>query len=448
MQNNIILRADSYKYSHFKLFPKGTINNYSYVEARKVAEDFPYTEEMVFFGLQAFIDEYLRNPITVFDIGYAKKLIEAHGLPFNEEDWNIIVKEYGGYLPLKIDALPEGSIADIGEPLCQVRAADSRFAWLASFIETAMLRAIWYPSTVATLSRSVKKNIKMYLDYTADDTAAELPFKLHDFGARGVSSSESAMLGGLGHLVNFMGTDTVEALVGAQLYYGATGPVGFSIPASEHSTITSWGKNGEFDAFDNMVEQYSDQPLIACVSDSFDIYAACADKWPRLKDKLEQNGTMLVVRPDSGDPVAVVSDIIEILGKYFGYELNSKNFKVLNGVRIIQGDGVNPVTINQILHNLKTAGWSASNIAFGMGGALLQKVNRDSLGFAQKTCAIEVDDGEGNCDVLPVYKQPVGSDFKKSKAGVQSNMRWVCKFQNGQSFNRQNFDEVRKNAEV
>ena len=443
-KNNIILRADSYKYSHFKLFPKGVTNNYSYVEARKVDEDFPHTEDMVFFGLQAYIKEYLVTPITKRDVEEAQELIEAHGLPFNYNDWMTIVNEYDGYLPLLIHALPEGSVAKIGEPLCQVQATDDRFAWLASFVETSMLRSIWYPSTVATLSRSVKKNIKMFLDYTTDDTEAELGFKLHDFGARGVSSAESAMLGGLGHLVNFMGTDTVEALVGAKRYYDADGPVGFSIPASEHSTITSWGKDGEFDAFSNMVDQYADAPIMACVSDSYNIYEACADKWPRLKDKLERNGTMLVVRPDSGDPVQVVSDIIEILGSNFGYSVNSKCFKVLDGVRIIQGDGVNPDSIYKILSNLKNAGWSASNIAFGMGGALLQKVNRDSLGFAQKTCAICIGDG----DLVDVYKQPVGSEFKKSKAGIQWNPKWEVKFNTGVIKNCQTFDEVRKNAEV
>ena len=379
----------------------------------------------------------------------------------------IIVDEYDGFLPLEIKALPEGSIIKPHTMMSCVVATDDRFAWLASFIETQMIRAIWYPTTVATVSREAKKIIRRYLNRTSDDPQGQIPFKLHDFGARGTSSGESASIGGLAHLVNFMGTDTVEALPYAMEYYKAEGPVGFSIPASEHSAITSWGREYELDAYKNMIEVYGkDYKLIACVSDSYNIFNSVEKLWPALKDILIEEGITLVVRPDSGDPVEVTGEIIEILGEKFGYTVNSKGFKVLNTVRIIQGDGVNLKSIEAILDNFWELHWSADNIAFGMGGALLQKVNRDTLKFAQKTSAIEVD-GKW----IDVYKEPVNEPFKKSKKGRQITYKLLddtfetmrldeaphdhvvgdamqVVYRNGKAYNELSFDEVRKNAEV
>ena len=462
---NLILACDSYKFSHFQLFPEGTTHNNSYIESRGVDEHsgLPRDSEIVFFGLQAYIKEYLTTPITKENVDEAEKLITAHGLPFNREDWMTIVNEFNGYLPIMIEALPEGTPVKPGVAMVQVRNTDRRFAWLASFMETAILRAVWYPSTVATLSRETKKIIKHFMEDTCDTTDG-LPFKLHDFGARGVSSSETAMLGGMAHLVNFMGSDTVEALVGAIRYYGAEGPVGFSIPASEHSTITSWGKENEVKAYENMLDKFAKPgAIIACVSDSYNIYNAVENLWPSLKDKIVESGVTLVIRPDSGDPVSVVSKITRTLSEKFGYKVNSKGYKVLDNVRVIQGDGIDITSLKSILFALKMHDFSAENIAFGMGGGLLQKVNRDTLKFAMKTNAIRKDSGEW----IDVFKQPVGSEFKKSKAGVlntiydengelvtirasntdtTSMLKTV--FANGNLMNDITFDEVRVNAEV
>jgi nicotinamide phosphoribosyltransferase len=461
---NLILQADSYKYSHFQLFPEGTEINNSYIESRGVdnTSGLPANTEIVFFGLQAYIQEYLTKPVTMNDVDEAEKLITAHGLPFNRSDWEIIVNEFDGYLPIYIEALPEGTVVKPGVAMVQVRNTDPRFAWLASFMETAILRAVWYPSTVATLSREAKKIIKKFLVDTADNTDG-LPFKLHDFGARGTSSSETAMLGGMAHLVNFMGTDTVEALVGAIRYYGADGPVGYSIPASEHSTITSWGRENEVKAYENMLDKFAKpDAIIACVSDSYNIYNAVENLWPSLKDKIVESGVTLVIRPDSGDPVTVVTEITETLSQKFGYTTNSKGYKVLNNVRVIQGDGIDITSLRSILYGLMSKGFSADNIAFGMGGGLLQKVNRDTLKFAMKTNAIR-NDGKW----IDVYKQPIGSEFKKSKAGILKTVNrngefitvraseaddelnsMLTVFINGNIPTPYTFDQVRANAEV
>ena len=236
---NPILNSDSYKASHHLQYPPTTEIVSSYVESR--GGDYPL---VLFFGLQAFIKAYLSQPITTADIDEAAALLEQHGEPFNREGWAHIVRAHGGRMPLEIQALPEGSVAPTHTAVVQVRNTDPQCAWLTSYVETALLRAVWYPSTVATLSWHARQLIRRYLEATGDDATidATLPFKLHDFGARGVSSAESAELGGMAHLVSFHGTDTVAALIAARRWYGAGNGglvAGFSIPAAEHSTITS-----------------------------------------------------------------------------------------------------------------------------------------------------------------------------------------------------------------
>jgi nicotinamide phosphoribosyltransferase len=406
-----ITRTDSYKFSQFAQYRKGTTHISSYIESRGGET------ESVFFGLQAFIKDYMMNPITMKDVNRAEKIVTAHGLPFNREGWEIIVNEYDGKLPVEIQAIPEGTVMETHNVQVQVVNTDPRLWWLTSYLETALLRAVWYPSTVATKSRKMKKVIAKYLNETSDvPVMDQLMFKLHDFGARGASSSETAMLGGMGHLINFMGTDTFEAVEGVMAYYNTDEVVGFSIPASEHSTITSWGRENEVKAYENMLDTFGGPgKLVACVSDSFDIYAATRDLWGGvLKDKVLAMGGTLVVRPDSGDPETVPVEIIEILAEKFGFTINSKGYKVLpSSVRVIQGDGINEDSLPRILANLKAAGFSADNIAFGMGGGLLQAWNRDTLKYAMKASALRFNEGEW----IGFSKDPVTDHGKRSKEG-------------------------------
>jgi len=406
-----ITHTDSYKFSQWMQYPEGTTHINSYVESRGGEN------ESVFFGLQAFIKDYLMNPVMMKDVDRAERIVTAHGLPFNRAGWEIIVNEYDGKLPLEIQAVPEGTVMETHNVQVQVVNTDPRLFWLTSYIETALLRGVWYPSTVATKSRKMKKIIAKYLHETSDvPVMDQLMFKLHDFGARGASSCETAILGGMGHLVNFMGTDTFEALEGVMAYYNTDEVVGFSIPASEHSTITSWGRDNEAAAFENMIDRFAGEGKIyACVSDSYDIYAATRDLWgTKLKDKVIAAGGTLVIRPDSGDPVTTPIEIIEILAEKFGHTVNSKGFKVLpSHVRVIQGDGINENTLPEILKLLKMRGFSADNIAFGMGGGLLQAWNRDTLKYAMKASAIRIDNGEW----IGFSKDPVTDHGKRSKEG-------------------------------
>jgi nicotinamide phosphoribosyltransferase len=356
--------------------------------------------------------------VTREKIDEAKDLFAQHFPPgstntFNLEGWEYILEKHGGVLPVKINAVPEGTVVPTKNVLMTVENTDPHCYWLVNYLETFLVQ-VWYPMTVCTNSYFQKHLIKRYLEETGEEGClAGLGFKLHDFGFRGSSSVESSGLGASAHLVNFMGTDTVSGLVIPRKFYGETGCAGFSIPASEHSTITSWGRENEVEAMRNMLEKYPTGP-VACVSDSFDIYNACTNLWGgELKEKVMEREGFLVVRPDSGEPKEIVLKCCELLGEKFGTKVNSKGFKILDDhVRIIQGDGVSYETIGEILAVLKENGWSADNTAFGSGGALLQRLDRDTQKCAFKCCHIEI--GEEHRDV---YKEPITDPGKKSKKG-------------------------------
>lgn len=404
---NPILRTDSYKTSHFCQYPPGTTRVSSYIEPRG-----GLFEDAVFFGLQAFIKEYLLAPITAKDVTTAAEIFNAHGVPFNAAGWDRIVTKHNGYLPLEISAVPEGTVMPPGNVQVQVFNTDPELPWLTSYIETALLRAIWYPSTVASLSRRMKQFIYQGLLQTSDDPDGQLPFKLHDFGARGATCSEAAMLGGMGHLVNFMGTDTVESLIGARRYYGAD-MAGFSIPATEHSTMTSWGRAREEDAYRNLLDQ-NPTGLVACVSDSYNIFKAVETMWGgSLKERVENRAGTLVVRPDSGNPTEMPLDIIELLMEKFGYTENRKGFRVLpDCIRVIQGDGMDEQSLPRLIQNAIDRGISVDNFAMGMGGGLLQKLDRDTMKYAMKANAVEIDGTWHD-----VFKDPITDQGKRSKKG-------------------------------
>jgi len=403
---SLILDTDSYKASHWKQYPPGLTHNYSYFESRGGDYD-----NVVFFGLQYYLKEYLTRPITKDDVEQAAALFASHGEPFNKDGWMKVVEKHKGFLPIKIKAVPEGTIVPTGNILMSVESTDPELAWVSSYIETLLSR-VWYPSTVATRSWACKQIIKRYLDKNSDDPEGQIKFKLHDFGSRGSTSAESAAIGGAAHLVNFLGTDTVVALSFLQKYYGAK-MAGFSIPAAEHSTITAWGKEGEVKAYENMIKQYGDGGMFACVSDSYNIYNACRDIWgEKLRRQVQEMNATLVVRPDSGDPVSVVCSVIDILAEKFGTSLNYKGYKVLKNVRIIQGDGMNQDQIQQVYHAIDQKGYSADNLAVGMGGGLLQSLNRDTCKFAYKTSYMEID-GRG----VDIYKDPITDKGKQSKRG-------------------------------
>lgn len=408
---NLILDTDSYKFTHHLQYPPGTREVSSYIEARGGA-----WPAVVFFGLQAFLQAYWTRPLTRADVDAAEALALAHIGVFNRHGWMHIVEQHGGYLPVEIEAVPEGSVLPLQRPLLQIRNTDAAAYWLPGHLETALLRAVWYPSTVASLSFACRGILQRYLAETAD-TLDALPFQLHDFGARGVSSEASAALGGAAHLLNFQGTDTVSALRLLQRHYHEP-LAGYSIPASEHSTMTSWGRAGESAAYAQMLDRFAAPGrVLAIVADSYDLWNAIDQHFgAELKARIVESGGRLVIRPDSGDPVAVLPRVIEQLMQRFGHRLNGRGYRVLpDCIRVIYGDGITLESLPRVLEALKQQGLSSENAAFGMGGGLLQKLDRDTLKWAMKACEVVV--GEERREIC---KQPATDPGKGSRAGRQA----------------------------
>jgi len=419
-EENIILLADAYKYSHHKLYYPGTNKIYSYFESRGGEYN-----ETVFFGLQYFLKHYLEGKvITKEKIDAAEKImLQVFGRNdvFDRTKFEYILREHGGKLPVQIKAVPEGTSIPVSNVLMTIENTDPECFWLSNFLETLLVQ-LWYPCTVATLSGEIRKIVENYFEETASENASgAIDFVLNDFGFRGVSSVESAGIGGAAHLINFNGSDNIAGSVLAKNYYNTENVYGMSIPATEHSICTLLGEEGEIDMFKHVLKTFP-TGVVACVSDSFDIFRACSEYWgSELKETILKRDGVLVIRPDSGDPVLTLLRVFDILFEKFGFTVNKKGYRVLPPqVRVIQGDGVNINSIRTIYTALKQDGISAENLVLGMGGALLQKVDRDTQKFAFKCSYAEIDG-----DPVDVQKHPLEMDehgrltqsFKKSKAG-------------------------------
>lgn len=418
---NPLTWMDGYKFSQWKQYPLGTKHLLSYIEARFGAKhvDIP-------FFLQPFLKEFMTRPLTHRHIDLQKAFNAKYGAPFNEEGYRRVVNEFGGRWPVEIKALPEGMIVPPGVPMVYVQETHPDFAWLVSPFETAMLRAVWYMTTVGAVSLSVQKTIRRYLTETSDLEGEALEgtmkYMLNDFGARGATGHEGAMLGGMAHLLTgAMGTDTTEAVDGLRIYYHQeAGTGGGTIPASEHSTATSFGLSPEEEiAFnDHMIEQFGDGPIFASVIDSVDAHRNLAEHWGGANiERVRAMNARVVLRPDSGVPEEEAVSALQILWERFGGTVNSKGCRVLDPkVRIIYGDGINEESIIRICSAVKAAEFSLENMAFGMGGALLQDVVRDTERYAMKGCEIE--------DAIsrrPIGKKPATDPTKASKFGP----RWL-----------------------
>jgi len=412
-EDNAVLDTDSYKLCHQAMYNKlGVTAGFSYIEPRIEGE------VMEFVGLNLWTKRF--RPITMEMIDQAEEFFAAHIIGgremFPRKDWEKVVKVYGGYPPLKIRALPEGTIIDSRNAMVTIECDDPELAWMAAYFETTILRAVWYPVTVASRSRKIRKIISKYIAETSDlDIATAIAFMFHDFGARGVSSKESAGIGGFAHLATgAMGTDTITGALFANVYYN-TPMSGFSVFATEHSIMTMRGKEGELQTVRDIIKAYNKAPgiIVSIVSDGYSIWDLAKHYCTTLKPEILESGIKLVVRPDSGDAVTVILGLLKMFDEAYGSVVNSKGYKVLNVVRILQGDGLStPEDFERILIAVKEAGFSVENIVFGQGGGLLQQVNRDTYKFAMKTCAAKV-----NGVWVDVFKDPITDQGKRSKKG-------------------------------
>ena len=433
--------TDSYKFTHPSQYVAGADRLMSYIESRGGEYD-----EVVFFGLQLILKEYFLKPMTHKNVDNIMAFQTAHFFGAKVEDLEIalraVVDDYNGFMPVTIKAVPEGMVVPTHNVMATIESSveDTRIVGLVTYIETMLVR-LWAPTTVATISYNIKKIIYDGLLKSSDDADAEIGFKLHDFGSRGVSSMESAAFNGAAHLVNFMGSDTTVGIMAANIGYNEE-MAGFSIPATEHSTTTSFGRDGEEDLVDRMFEKFAKPGAIfATVIDSYDPINFVDNIAPKYKKRLRDSGATWVLRPDSGDPVITPVEIVRRLARTYGFTYNSKGYKVLDNVRVIQGDGIDINDVRQIVALLLEENFSISNIAFGMGGGLLQKNNRDTQKFAMKACAVHVDGVWRDVYKDPtIYDattwEPLRSSFKKSKAGRLELMY------NGKDFKTVRVEEV------
>ncbi len=410
LKRNRITDTDSYKSSH----PFQYHEDLTYLRAYLTSRGGRYSS-VLWFGLQAILLENLIEPFTRREVEEAATFFAKHGEPFPLAGWMRVIEVHGGKLPLRIRALPEGSLVPCGVPLMVVESTDPKLMWLVSWFETMLMR-VWYPTTVATLSHACKRVIFEALVESSDDPVSELPFKLHDFGSRGVSSRESAGMGGMAHLVNFQGSDTVEGVRYANHFYNCD-MAGFSIPAAEHSTMVIEGELGQINCARRLLQAFGRPGAVfSMVADGFDVYdmvenICCGD----LLEEIRASGAKLVVRPDSGVPDAVNVALLDIFERKGLMHKNFKGYKVLEKCfGLIQGDGnKNEDDIRVILNALHRRKFSASNIAFGMGGGLLQMVNRDTQRFKYMVSLARYKDGRE----VEVAKNPRTDSAKRSVAG-------------------------------
>lgn len=424
INNNLLLASDVYKWGHLEQYKPGTNKIWSYLMARS-DKKIPYT---VFFGLQYYIKEYLSEPITqeMADefFQYRKEILGMEASQDVKDKINALVKI--GYLPVEIKAVPEGEVMPCRNILMSITNTIDGFHWCVGFIESLILK-VWNTTTVASNSFRFRKLSEKFASETCDNNS-HVPFSVHDFGYRSVSSEETAALSGGAHLLNFLGSDTITATKFLKKYYNGTAPIGLSVPAGEHSAACSYGRENEFEYFERMLELYP-EGIVSIISDTYNLWTVLTDFTVRLKDRILTRKGITVFRPDSGNPEYIIcgdpnapigspesKGVIRLLDEVFGHTVNSKGFKVLNpSVSTIYGDGMYYERYERVLTELKKMGYASSNLVIGVGGLLLQQHNRDDQAFALKATYSEV-----NKIAQQLEKDPITDSGKKSHCGLIS----------------------------
>lgn len=431
---NPLLLVDSYKVHHTKMYPDGMTMLYSNLTPRKSRIE--GVNSIIFFGLQHFIETYL---------------IKSFNEDFFGKDWASIQDEYTrhnpinidhikdlhdlGYLPIAIKALPEGTSCPIGVPCLTIFNTDDRFGWLVNYLETLLSCSLWQPITSATIANEYRKLLEGYAKETTGSTDG-VQWQGHDFSMRGMSSVESAILSSMGHLTSFTGTDTIPALYQLEKSYNATGLIGASVPATEHSVMCMGEKESEVKTFKRLLDLYP-TGILSVVSDTWDLWKVLTEYLPKLKEEILARDGKLVIRPDSGNPVEIIcgaeefdllelpkddsifspadKGVIELLWDAFGGTINDQGYKVLDShVGAIYGDSITLERAKQICERLKAKGFASTNIVFGIGSYTYQYNTRDTFGFAMKATY-----GEVNGIGREIFKDPITDDgTKKSKKGL------------------------------
>lgn len=424
-----MLMLDGYKFSHRPQFPKGTTRIYSNWTPR--ASRVEGQDEVVFFGLQYFIQKYLVEEMQKGFFGRDREtvkleyqnFVDEYLGPGNNVGTDHIMELYDfGYVPLKFSALPEGTLCPLRVPMLTVENTHYKFFWLVNYFETLMSTVMWMPCTSATTAYRLRKLLNAAAERTGGDPAF-VQWQGHDFSMRGMSSVEAGALSGAGHLLSFTGTDTVPAIFLAKEYYEATGLIGMSVPASEHSVMSCGGHEAEAETFERLLKLYP-TGIVSIVSDTWDLWDVLETILPSLASKIVRREGKLVVRPDSGDPVKILcgdkdskdkraqKGVIQLLWDSFGGSLNEKKLRVLNPkVGAIYGDSITFERAREITERLEANGYASTNIVLGVGSYTYQYVTRDTFGFAMKATWAEV-----NGDGRSLFKKPVTDNGEKNSA--------------------------------
>jgi len=426
------LLADFYKIAHRKMYPEKTEVVYSTWTPR--ATRMPGVTEVVNFGAQAFIKEYLMEFFQKNFFNRAKtdvvkeyQRLLKHTLGVDNADSSHIEELHDlGYLPLSIKALPEGAVVPLRVPLLTIENTNPKFFWLTNYIETLASCELWQPTTSATIAHEYRK----LLDKVALETAGDNSFVMfqgHDFSMRGMGSLHSSIASGMGHLLSFSGTDTIPAIQAAEIYYNANIEkelIGTSIPATEHSIQCAYGDDMAY--FENVITKVHPQGFVSVVADGYDFWNVIGNVLPALKEQIMKRDGKLVIRPDSGDPVLIVcgdpngatelerKGAIEALYETFGGSVNSKGYKALDPhIGLIYGDAITLQRADEITSRLKAKGFASTNVVFGIGSYTYQFNTRDTFGFALKSTLCVIDGQEKQ-----IFKDPkTDNGIKKSQKG-------------------------------
>lgn len=442
LNDNFILAQDSYKFGHYKQLPVGVC----YVQSSVVPRKLNGVSKLLVTSGVTYVAKYLATVrITHADIDEAILEAGEQGYDINEEGWRKIVDEHGGRLPLRIEALPDGTLVLPNTAVLTIVNTHPDFAWLPSFVETVVQRIIWKFMTVSSISRAVYEKLMEYAVKTGGDPFM-VQYQLHNFGDRGADSDEAAQWAGIAHAMLFSGSDSSRANINIKKLYNTRKNYTSSVDATEHSTMCANSDaktKNDFGAAVMLVEMLEEKvhrmqagtlkglPIVSGVIDTYNAYRFIQDflGGPELKPRIEaagKAGTKLVLRPDSGIPEVEVPKILQLAGDTFGYTVNKLGYKELVPyIGVLQGDGINLHSIPVILKAAcDDAKWSFGSFLFGMGGGLTHEAGRDEFSFSQKAVAMSFNrDASVNADWIPLLKEPITDSKKKSLSGFIINVR-------------------------
>lgn len=437
-----ILLKDGYKVGHKFQYPEGTTLVYSNLTPRKSRNE--AQQEVLFFGLQYFIKEYLIRQFeeSFFNVPkeevlklYARRMDNYLGKDSIKYD-HIAALHDLGYLPLEIKALPEGTLVPMKVPVFTIKNTLPEFFWLTNMLETLLSNITWKPCTSATTAFQYLKTFTKYADETVGSDHSFIPWQGHDFSFRGMSGIEDSLMSSAAHLLCFAGTDTIPAIDFLEEYYNADCEqelIGGSVPATEHSVMCMGTQDDEIGTFERLITEIYPAGIVSIVSDTWDFWKVITEFLPQLKDKILARDGKVVIRPDSGDPVKIIigdedavpgspeyKGAISCMWETFGGTVTEQGYKLLDShIGLIYGDSITTERQVAILEGLKRKGFASYNVVLGIGSFTYEYVTRDTFGFAMKATYGEVN-GEGR----DIFKDPKTDDgTKKSAKGLMQVYR-------------------------